>query len=164
MPTRRRKVSKEISDLQDAFARSSQLRLKNYTTSEMVTATHVTLRQLRNWRLAGVLIPCVRNTKARGSQAAMFYSPKQVLRALVILELRKKGLSLTKIKRVESNLRKNWNKQLEDATKFLLTDGETAFYAETKTRVVDILRHANQMTLVDVWEHRSYLKTLRKVA
>jgi DNA-binding transcriptional MerR regulator len=114
--------------------------------------------------LAGVLIPCVRNTKARGSQAAMFYSPKQVLRALVILELRKKGLSLAKIKRVESNLRMNWNKQLEDATRFLLTDGKTAFYAETKTRVVDILRHANQMTLVDVWEHRSYLKTLRKVA
>lgn len=164
MATKRRKISKEISDLQEAFARSNQLRSKNYTASELVRATNVTLRQLRNWREAGVLVPCVRNTKARGSQGEMFYSPKQVLRTLVILELRYKGLSLAKIKRVESNLRKNWNKQLEDATKFLLTDGETAFYAETKTRVVDILKHANQMTLVDVWEHRSYLKTLRKVA
>jgi DNA-binding transcriptional MerR regulator len=165
MATKRRKVSKDIKDLQDALARSKELKRDHHTVSELISATGVTLRQVRNWREEGMLVPCVKNTKARGSQPAIFYSPKQVLRALVILELRNKGLTLKQIKRVESNLQKGWHMWLEDATKFLLTDGETAFYAETKTRVVDILKHENQLTLVDVWEHISYLKqTLRKVA
>lgn len=165
MAKRGSKISKDVRNLRQALERSRELKRRHYTVSELVEATGITLRQVRNWREEGLLLPCITNPKARGSQPAMFYSAKQVLRVLVILELRAKGLTLKQIKRVEGNLKKMYDKQLEEATRFLLTDGQTAFYAETKTRVVDILKHASQLTLVDVWEHMSNLKQkLRKVA
>lgn len=165
MPKKARKIPKEVRHLQQALLRSRELKRRHYTISELVDATGITLRQVRNWREEGLLLPCITNPKARGSQPAMFYSAKQVLRVLVILELRAKGLTLRQIEGVESNLKKMYGKQLEEATNFLLTDGQTAFYAETKTRVVDILKHARQITLVDVREHMSNLKQkLRKVA
>jgi DNA-binding transcriptional MerR regulator len=165
MPTRRVKA-KELKGLETSVNRSGGLNTRGYTVPELIRVTGMSRRQVRHWAKIKFLRPCLRDTKARGSQHASYYSAESVIRALIICEMTRRGLSLAKVRRVEAYLKRK-GLRLNESAKYLITDGETAYYAESETRVVDILKHENQMILIPVWEKMAKLRQklkLRKVA
>jgi len=129
-----------------------------YSAPQLMRLTGITRRQIRYWATIKLLAPRFRNAKARGSQHASFYAAEDVRKALVILELTRRGLSLVQVRRIEKYLRKKERLSLSESARYLITDGNTAYYAESATRVVDILKHENQMLLVPLWEHMTKLE------
>lgn len=84
----------------------------------------------------------------------------------MIRELTRRGMSLAQVRRIEKYLRRKEGLSLAESAKYLITDGKTAYYAENASRVIDILKHENQMLLIPLWEHMSKLeeKFRREVA
>ena len=74
----------------------------------------------------------------------------------VIAELRRKGFSLQKIRRVLRFLQKDMGKRLSEALAasadvHLLTDGRSIYLEEAPNRIIDLLKNARQpMFLVSV--------------
>jgi len=158
--------SKELKGLQPTLAVVRELKERYYSTPQLMRMTSMTPRQVRHWAKIGLLVPCFRNTRAKGSQHVSFYSASEVVRALIIRELTQRGLSLTQVRRVEAYLKGN-GIRLNESARYLITDGTTAYYAESATEVVDILKHQNQMLLIPVWDEMTKLKQklgLKRVA
>ncbi len=86
------------------------------------------------------------------------YLPQEVIEVAVIAELRRKGFSLQKIRRVLRFLQKDMGKRLSDALAaeseiHLLTDGKTIYLEDAPDRIIDLLKNARQpMFLVSVSE------------
>jgi hypothetical protein len=84
----------------------------------------------------------------------------------VIAELRRKGFSLQKIRRVLRFLQKDMGKRLSEAIEaasdvHLLTDGKSIFLEEAPTRIIDLLKNAKQpMFLVCVTDQVKRLSGL----
>jgi DNA-binding transcriptional MerR regulator len=73
----------------------------------------------------------------------------EVVEISVIAELRRKGFSLQKIRRVLRFLQKDMGKRLTDALAassevHLLTDGKTIYLEEAPGRIIDLLKNARQ--------------------
>ena len=74
---------------------------------------------------------------------------EEVVEISVIAELRRKGFSLQKIRRVLRFLQKDMGKRLSDAITgstevHLLTDGKSIFLEEAPNRIIDLLKNARQ--------------------
>ena len=163
MSAKRSKV-KGLQGFQQALELARDLKNRRYTVPQLRRVTGMSARQVRHWEEIGMLVPCFRDSKARGSQPVSFYSVTDVVRALIIREMTRRGLSLTQVRRVENYLEKK-RIRLNESAKYLVTDGETAYYAESAIKVVDILKSENQMLLIPVWEHMTKLReTLKRVA
>jgi len=158
----KRVKAKGLKDLEMALDGSGKLNTRSYTVPELMRATGMTRRQVRHWAKVKFLRPCLKDTKARGSQHASFYSAESVVRALIICEMTRRGLSLAKVRRVEAYLKRKGLK-LNESAKYLITDGETAYYVESETKVIDLLKHENQMILIPVWEEMAKLRQKLKV-
>lgn len=84
------------------------------------------------------------------------YSLEEVVEITVIAELRRKGFSLQKIRRVLRFLQREMGKRLvnvfsSDSDLNLVTDGKSIYLEENQSRVIDILKNARQpMFLVSV--------------
>jgi DNA-binding transcriptional MerR regulator len=77
------------------------------------------------------------------------YSPEQVVEITVIAELRRKGFSLQKIRRVLRYLQREMGRRLSDVLSnesdlHLLTDGKTIYLEERQERIIDVLKNARQ--------------------
>jgi DNA-binding transcriptional MerR regulator len=77
------------------------------------------------------------------------YMPEEVVEISVIAELRRKGFSLQKIRRVLRFLQKDTGKRLSEAIEsvsdvHLLTDGKSIFLEEAPNRIIDLLKNARQ--------------------
>jgi len=75
--------------------------------------------------------------------------PEEVVEISVIAELRRKGFSLQKIRRVLRFLQKDMGKRLSEALSssadvHLLTDGKSIYLEETPNRIIDLLKNARQ--------------------
>jgi DNA-binding transcriptional MerR regulator len=87
------------------------------------------------------------------------YTAEEVLEVTVIAELRRKGFSLQKLRRVLRYLQKDMDRRLSDVLAgesdlHLLTDGKSIFLEDRQERVIDILKNARQpMFLVCVSDH-----------
>jgi DNA-binding transcriptional MerR regulator len=99
------------------------------------------------------------------------YMPEEVVEISVIAELRRKGFSLQKIRRVLRFLQKDMGKRLSEAMSsesdvHLLTDGKSIYLEETPDRIIDLLKNARQpMFLVCVTDQARRLNgTDRKPA
>ena len=86
----------------------------------------------------------------------------------VIAELRKKGFSLQKIRRVLRFLQREMGKRLADVLNpesdlHLLTDGKTVSMEQDRDRMVDVLKNAKQaMFVVGVSDQVRRLTTIPK--
>jgi DNA-binding transcriptional MerR regulator len=74
---------------------------------------------------------------------------EEVVEISVIAELRRKGFSLQKIRRVLRFLQKDMGKRLSDALAsssdvHLLTDGKSIYLEEAPNRIIDLLKNARQ--------------------
>ena len=105
-----------------------------FVSSDVSQMAGITLRQLQWWDERKLVTPRKQDHRRR-------YTPRQVLEILTAGELRRKGLSLQKIRRVLRLLRRELNQRfgedLEYAHRlFLLTDGQLLFLEEQPERVL----------------------------
>ena len=136
----------------------------SYASSEVAKVAKVTLRQLQWWDENHVVSP-------RHEGHRRMYTPTEVLEVTVIAELRRKGFSLQKLRRVLRYLQKDMDRRLSDvlagdSSLHLLTDGKSIFLEDRQERVIDILKNARQpMFLVCVSDHaRRLVQNGRKPA
>jgi len=115
---------------------------RTYSSSEVAEVAEVSLRQLQWWDERKVVSP-------RHEGHRRVYFPAEVIEITVIAELRRKGFSLQKIRRVLRFLQKDMGKRLSEALAassdvHLLTDGKSIYLEETPTRIIDLLKNARQ--------------------
>ncbi len=115
---------------------------QGYNSSEVARICGVSLRQLQWWDERNVVSP-------RQDGHKRIYLPEEVVEISVIAELRRKGFSLQKIRRVLRFLQKDMGKRLNEALSaasdvHLLTDGKSIFLEEAPNRIIDVLKNARQ--------------------
>src|SRR5438552_15715047 len=113
-----------------------------YASNDVARISGVSLRQLQWWDEQNVVSP-------RHDGHKRVYLPNEVIEVSVIAELRRKGFSLQKIRRVLRYLQREMGKRLSDALGsesdlHLVTDGKSIFLEDQQTRIIDILKNAKQ--------------------
>lgn len=116
-----------------------------WTSREVVELTGITPRQLQWWDERGIVVP--------GREGHMrLYSIEDLSEIAVICELRRRGFSLQRVRKVMRFLQHEFGGRLAQAVRQgsdynLLTDG-THLYLETSAeQIVDILKNARQPML-----------------
>lgn len=146
-------------------APAAEPEIEGFTSTEVARICGVTLRQLQWWDERNVVSP-------RQDGHRRVYLPQEVVEISVIAELRRKGFSLQKIRRVLRFLQKEMGKRLAEVLSgsseiHLLTDGKAIYLEETPDRIIDVLKNARQaMFLVCVTDQvrrlgASHRKTAR---
>jgi len=116
-----------------------------FTSREVVALTGITPRQLQWWDERGIVVP------ARAGRRRL-YSMEDLSEIAVICELRQRGFSLQRMRKVVRFLQREFGKRLAETVSgaseyHLLTDG-THLYLETSAQqIVDILKNARQPML-----------------
>jgi len=115
---------------------------KGFNSSDVARICGVSLRQLQWWDERNVVSP-------RQDGHKRIYSKEEVVEISVIAELRRKGFSLQKIRRVLRFLQRDMGKRLSealDATSeiHLLTDGKSIYLEEAPNRIINLLKNARQ--------------------
>jgi len=115
---------------------------QGFNSSDVARICGVSLRQLQWWDERNVVSP-------RQDGHKRVYMPEEVVEISVIAELRRKGFSLQKIRRVLRFLQKDMGKRLSEALAassdiHLLTDGKSIYLEETPNRIIDLLKNARQ--------------------
>src|SRR5271157_5914228 len=115
---------------------------QGYNSSEVARICSVSLRQLQWWDERNVVSP-------RQDGHKRIYLPEEVVEISVIAELRRKGFSLQKIRRVLRFLQKEMGKRLSDAVAkdsdvHLITDGKNIYLEDQPDRIIDVLKNAKQ--------------------
>jgi DNA-binding transcriptional MerR regulator len=115
---------------------------QTFNSSDVARIAQVSLRQLQWWDERKVVSP-------RHEGHKRVYSPEEVLEVTVIAELRRKGFSLQKIRRVLRFLQREMGKRLSEVLAgendlHLVTDGKSIYLEDNADRIVDILKNAKQ--------------------
>jgi DNA-binding transcriptional MerR regulator len=115
---------------------------KTFTSSDVSRIAQVSLRQLQWWDERKVVSP-------RHEGHRRVYSPEEVVEITVIAELRRKGFSLQKIRRVLRFLQREMGRRLaevlnSDSDLHLVTDGKSIFLEDKSERIIDIMKNAKQ--------------------
>ena len=116
-----------------------------FTSKEVVALTRISPRQLQWWDEQGIVVP------ARDGHKRI-YSLDDLAEVAVVCDLRARGFSLQKIRRVVRFLQKELGRRLVEtvaaASEFhLLTDGHHIFLEDSARGVVDLLKNARQPML-----------------
>src|SRR5215472_10779045 len=117
-----------------------------YTSGDVARICGVSLRQLQWWDERGVVSP-------RQDGHKRIYQAEEVIEITVIAELRRKGFSLQKIRRVLRFLQREMGKRLSevlesDSDLHLVTDGKSIYLEDQHERIIDILKNAKQPMFV----------------
>ena len=120
----------------------SEIAERQFTSSDISEVTGVSLRQLQWWDEQKVVSP-------RHEGHKRLYLAEEAVEIAVIAELRRKGFSLQKIRRVLRFLQKEMGKRLSeilraDSDMHLVTDGKTIFLEGDNNSIIDILKNADQ--------------------
>ena len=113
-----------------------------FTSREVVALTGISPRQLQWWDERGIVVP------AREGHRRI-YSRDDLAEVAVLCELRRRGFSLQKIRRVLRFVHKELGKRLVEtvtaASEYhLLTDGRHIYLEDSARGVVDLLKNARQ--------------------
>lgn len=135
----------------------AQTQERTYSSSEVAQVADVSLRQLQWWDERKVVSP-------RHEGHRRVYYPAEVIEITVIAELRRKGFSLQKIRRVLRFLQREMGKRLADVMEshsnlHLVTDGKSIYLEDQHDRIIDIIKNARQpMFLVCVTDQARRLE------
>ena len=115
---------------------------RTFTSSEVSRIAQVSLRQLQWWDERKIVSP-------RHEGHKRVYLAEEVIEVAVIAELRRKGFSLQKIRRVLRFLRREMGRHLSEVLSgesnlHLLTDGKTIYLDDRPGRVIDLLKNSKQ--------------------
>ena len=113
---------------------------ESYSSNDVSKITGVSLRQLQWWDEQGVVSPIQRGHRR-------MYQLHEVIEVSLITELRAKGISLQKIRRVLGFLKNELGGEFLDAIQsgnevHLLTDGESLYLESNHKTIVDILKNS----------------------
>jgi DNA-binding transcriptional MerR regulator len=116
-----------------------------FTSSEVVGLTDISPRQLQWWDEQGIVVP------GREGHRRV-YSLDDLAEIAVLCELRERGFSLQKIRRVIRFVQKELGRRLVEtvaaaAEYHLLTDGRHIYLEDSARGVVDVLKNARQPML-----------------
>ncbi|HMF77486.1 MAG TPA: MerR family transcriptional regulator [Bryobacteraceae bacterium] len=116
--------------------------LRTFTSTDVAKIAQVSLRQLQWWDERKVVSP-------RHEGHKRIYLPEEVVEITVIAELRRKGFSLQKIRRVLRFLQREMGRRLvevlsSESRLHLLTDGKSIFLEDQQDRIIDLLKNARQ--------------------
>ena len=118
---------------------------QQFTSRDVVELTGITPRQLQWWDERGIVVP-VREGHRR------LYSFEDLSEIAVICELRRKGFSLQRVRKVVRFLQKEFGKRLAQTVSgasdyHLLTDGKSLYLETSPQQIVDILKNSRQPML-----------------
>lgn len=107
--------------------------------------TGITARQLQWWDERGIVVPSREGHRR-------LYSMEDLAEVTVICELRRRGFSLQRVRKVMRFLQKEFSKRLAETVSgtsdyHLLTDGRTLYLETSPRQIVDILKNAQQPML-----------------
>lgn len=113
-----------------------------FTSNEVVERTGITPRQLQWWDERGIVVP-QREGRRR------LYTLADLAEVAVICELRRKGFSLQRVRKVMRFLQREFGKRLVETVSggsdyHLLTDGRNIYLETSPAQVIDILKNARQ--------------------
>lgn len=120
-----------------------------YSSLDVASLTGVSLRQLQWWDEQGVVTPMQKGRRR-------LYNPTEVLLVSVIVGLRRKKLSLQKIRKVVDELKGNdgiagLTAEPNSSEVYLLTDGDHVSLQDSVQTIIDIqVDSATPMTLLCV--------------
>jgi len=108
----------------------------------VILLTGITPRQLQWWDERCIVVP------AREGHRRL-YSMEDLAEVAVICELRRKGFSLQRVRKVMRFLQREFSKRLAETVSgaseyHLLTDGKTLYLETSARQIVDILKNARQ--------------------
>ena len=118
---------------------------RHFTSREVMALTGITLRQLQWWDERRIVIPAREGHRRR-------YSAEDLAEVAVICELRRRGFSLQRVRKVMRFLQREFSKRLADTVTrssdyHLLTDGHTLYLETSARQIVDILKNSRQPML-----------------
>jgi DNA-binding transcriptional MerR regulator len=116
-----------------------------FTSRDVVSLTGITPRQLQWWDERRIVVPS-REGRRR------LYSMGDLAEVAVICELRHRGFSLQRVRKVMRFLQREFGKRLAETVSgaseyHLLTDGKTLYLETSPRQIVDILKNARQPML-----------------
>src|SRR3982750_3867670 len=115
---------------------------RTYTSTDVARIAQVSLRQLQWWDERKVVSP-----RHEGHKRVSL--PEEVIEITVIAELRRKGFSLQKIRRVLRFLQREMGRRLSEVMQaesdlHLVTDGKSIFLEDQHARIIDLMKDAKQ--------------------
>jgi DNA-binding transcriptional MerR regulator len=118
---------------------------ERFTSRELVALTGITPRQLQWWDERGIVVP-----EREGHRR--LYSMEHLAEIAVICELRGRGFSLQRMRKVIRFLQREFGRTLADTVTgasdyHLLTDGENLYLETSLQQIVDILKNSRQPML-----------------
>ena len=140
-------TAKKLSGLRRVPSRISDLKKRQYTVPELIGLTGISRKQVDYWAKTQLLSPLMRDMKAAIGKPVSFYTAAEVVKAMIIADLKRAGFSLRQIQQVAHNLEEH-GINLAKAENYLLTDGFSVYYASSDNEVIDILKHHRQMLLL----------------
>jgi DNA-binding transcriptional MerR regulator len=116
-----------------------------FTSRDVVSLTGITPRQLQWWDERRIVVP------AREGRCRL-YSMEDLAEVAVICQLRQRGFSLQRVRKVMRFLQREFGKRLAETVSgaseyHLLTDGKTLYLETSPRQIVDILKNARQPML-----------------
>jgi DNA-binding transcriptional MerR regulator len=117
----------------------------SFTSQDVIRLTGITARQLQWWDERRIVVPARQGHRR-------IYSFADVTEVAVICELRSKGFSLQRVRKVVRFLQKEFGKRLAETVSgsssyHLLTDGRSLYLETSPQQIVDILKNSRQPML-----------------
>jgi len=118
---------------------------RQFTSNEVIILTGITARQLQWWDERGIVIP-----ERQGHRR--IYAWDELVTVAVICQLRRRGFSLQRVRKVVRFLQQEFGASLADTVgsaseSHLLTDGTHLYLRTSARQVVDLLKNAQQPML-----------------
>lgn len=118
---------------------------QQFTSNQVVALTGITPRQLQWWDERGLVVP------ARAGRNRL-YSMDDLVEVAVLCQLRKKGFSLQRVRKIMRYLQRELGKRLVETVTdgsdyHLLTDGKRIYLENSASEVIDILKNSRQPIL-----------------
>jgi len=118
---------------------------QQFSSRDVVELTGITARQLQWWDERGIVVPTRQGHRR-------LYSFEDRSELAVICQLRRKGFSLQRVRKVIRFLQKEFSKRLAQTVTgtsdyHLLTDGNSLYLETSPQQIVDILKNSRQPML-----------------
>src|SRR6476660_5970346 len=132
-----------------------------FTSREVVALTGITLRQLQWWDEGRIVVPSREGHRR-------LYSTEDLAEVAVICELRRRGFSLQRVRKVVRFLQKEFSKRLAETVSgssnyHLLTDGHSLYLETSPQQIVDIL-DKSELPMLAIWLRETVREVKAKVS